>query len=490
MKYIILTLIWFVSYSQITAQPGTVSQEEVSIQKIFLEGKVQMIRGNMEEALTIFKEVLEKDRDNAAAAYEMARIYDSNEDNDNAIKYAQKATEWEKDNAWYHILLAEFYQKTSQDDKAAMVYENMTKIFPTENEYYFQWAYFLVRSSQPEAAIKVYKMLEDKIGVNEELTRRKHSLYLGLGNYKKAEKELLVFIEKYPTSTSALHNLANFYEQTGEQNKAQATYKKIIQIDPKDSQAIVALAQNDKKSSGEIGYLAKLKPVFQNPNIHIDVKITELFPIVTKVADTGDKNLAVQALELAYILEEVHPNQAKAFSVTGDLLYYSEKNEAAIERYQKTLDLNDNVYAVWEQMLYIYAELKDYDNLVKESENALDLFPNQGAIYYLNGLGYSGQEKHRDAVSALQQALIMSNKNPRLKFQIHTLLGGEYGELNQGERSNKNFEEALKLNPSDPLVLNNYAFYLAERNEELAKAKDMAAKANELLPERAIFHST
>lgn len=491
MKFKILTLAMVFLWQTGFAQMGQITEAEIKLQELFIAANAEKLRGNYEKAIGLFESFLEKDKENGAANYELARLYDLEEKNDLALKTAEKAAAQDGSNIWYQMFLAELYLEMNEDKKAAGVYENLVEKNPDEADFYFKWAYFLVRSNETEKAIKVYSELEKKIGVNEEVSRRKHSLYLGLGNYKKAQKELDVLIEKYPKNPQYRHLLANFFEQTGDKAAAKNVYQQILKINPEDAQAKIALADGNKKNGNKEDYFAKLKDVFQNPSVLIDVKIAEIFPLVTQVADNGNKEIAADVLELAYILEEVHPNDAKSFSIIGDLLYYSNDKEKALEYYKKTLERDESVYLVWEQMLYVLADLKDYDQLVKESDNALDLYPNQGALFYLNGLGYSGLKKHKDAVSSLQQALIMASKNPRLKFQTHTLLGREYGALKQYERADKSFEEALKLNPQDPIVLNSYSYSLAQRDGgDLEKAKQMSATANDLAPNQPSFQDT
>lgn len=491
MKFKILTLAMVFLWQTGFAQMGQITEAEIKLQELFIAANAEKLRGNYEKAIGLFESFLEKDKENGAANYELARLYDLEEKNDLALKTAEKAAAQDGSNIWYQMFLAELYLEMNEDKKAAGVYENLVEKNPDEADFYFKWAYFLVRSNETEKAIKVYSELEKKIGVNEEVSRRKHSLYLGLGNYKKAQKELDVLIEKYPKNPQYRHLLANFFEQTGDKAAAKNVYQQILKINPEDAQAKIALADGNKKNGNKEDYFAKLKDVFQNPSVLIDVKIAEIFPLVTQVADNGNKEIAADVLELAYILEEVHPNDAKSFSIIGDLLYYSNDKEKALEYYKKTLERDESVYLVWEQMLYVLADLKKYDQLVKESDNALDLYPNQGALFYLNGLGYSGLKKHKDAVSSLQQALIMASKNPRLKFQTHTLLGREYGALKQYERADKSFEEALKLNPQDPIVLNSYSYSLAQRDGgDLEKAKQMSATANDLAPNQPSFQDT
>ncbi len=322
------------------------------------------------------------------------------------------------------------------------------------------------------------------MGVNEEVVRHKHTLFVGMGDYKKAAKELEKLIEAFPDKVNYRHMLATFYEQIDEKTKARAEYEKILTLDPNDARAKIALAEKEK-GRDDIGFLNSLKPVFENPDVKIDVKITEILPYVNSLADTGDRQLGNTLLGLTSILERVHPNSAKAFSVLGDVLYYTGQQDKALEKYKKTLDLDDTVWLVWEQVLYIHAENKNWPELVKTSEKALDIFPNQAMAQYFNGLAYNHSDEHRDAVNSLQQALLMSGKNARLRYDIFNELGKAYFHLKQYAKSDEAFEEALQLNPNEPNVLKNYSYCLAARpaaSEGIAKAKELAERLNSLAP--------
>ncbi len=489
MKHTSFLIIFLTAFQLLVAQGGRLGQSDIELQQLFIEANQQKILGNLEKSAKLFESLLEKDKNNDAAAYELARVYEQMDKNEKAVKNAQLAVSKEGTNVWYKIFLADLYQKTNQDDKSADVYETLVEQVPDNDYYYFKWAYFLVRSNQPEKAVKVYEDLEKRIGINEELTRRKHTLYLGMGNYKKAAKELDELIAAFPRNINYRHLLASFYEQIGDKAKAKEAFVEILKLNPEDARANIALAEGGKGDS-DIRYLRSLKPVFENPNVHIDVKISELLPYLTKVVETGDVPLADAAIELTDILEKVHANQAKSFSAAGDLYFHSGRKTEAIEKYKATLELNENVYLVWEQLLYAYADMSDYENLVKTSDEALDLFPNQASVFYLNGLGCYRLNKHRDAISSLQQALLMSGRNMPLKYDIQVLLGKSYFAINQFPKSDKSFEEALKINPNDAKGLNAYSYCLASRGEQLPKAKEMAALANELSPKNARYQHT
>ncbi len=72
--------------------------------------------------------------------------------------------------------------------------------------------------------------------------------------------------------------------------------------------------------------------------------------------------------------------------------------------------------------------------------------------------------------------------NDKMLAQFYSYLGDTYFQLKDNEHSDEAYEKALKIEPSNALVLNNYAYYLSLRNINLEKAEQMAKKAVELDP--------
>lgn len=468
----------------ITAQAERVNEEDVNLQKMFIDASREKLLGNYDNAIALLKEILKKDNKNAAAAFELARSYEATNDDEKAIKAVKDAIEWDSKNIWYLKYLADIYQKLNRNEEAAKAYERIVQLEPNDEFNYFRWAYFLVRADEINDALKVYDMLEKKVGVNEEVIRRKHSLYLGTGDNKKAARELERLIEAYPNYMEYRHLLAGFYQQIGDEKKATEIWRQILSMDPNDAKAQLALAGKPEEAQGELQFLESLKPIFSQEGVDIDLKIGQLMPFIQRVADTGDQQLAAAALELSSILEGVHPTEAKAFSASGDLLYYSGKKQEALEKYKKTLELDDTVFLVWEQAMHIYEEERQYQKLLDFSEQAMDLFPNQAIAYYLHGVAASELDDQQEALSALQQALLMSGNNGFLQMQIQSRLGLVYNNLGQYSRSSQAFEAALALNAKAPEVLSQYAYALAERGENLEKAREMAALANDIFPKQ------
>src|SRR3546814_14745154 len=70
-----------------------------------------------------------------------------------------------------------------------------------------------------------------------------------------------------------------------------------------------------------------------------------------------------------------------------------------------------------------------------------------------------------------------------LKLQFYSNLGDAYHAAGNHAASDKAFEAALKLDDSNGLIMNNYAYYLALREQHLEKAAQMSRESIRLEPE-------
>jgi Tfp pilus assembly protein PilF len=69
-------------------------------------------------------------------------------------------------------------------------------------------------------------------------------------------------------------------------------------------------------------------------------------------------------------------------------------------------------------------------------------------------------------------------------------LGDVYNNLKEYEKSDKEFDKALELDPNNASVLNNYAYYLSLRKENLEKAEKMSKRTLELAPSSVSYIDT
>lgn len=470
------------------AQPVRISEKENLHQEMFLDAYGKKVIGKIDSAKAMFLQLLQEDATDDAALYQLADLARANEQTDQAINYIRKAVELAPDNKWYKLFLAEVYEFSGKDKEAALIYEQLATTLEFDQSLYFRWAYFLLRAEEPAKALKVYDDLEKRIGINDEIIRHKHTVYLALGDVKKAEKELLRLVNAFPDKVEYYRLLANFYEQQKNKEQATLTYQKILALDPNDPKANVAILNNQKQPGDDSNYLNALRTLFQKPEIAIDDKIKEITPYLGKVAGSGDLALGNQLLELAQIIHQVHPNDAKAYSLMGDILYHIGKRDEALGQYNAALNINKNIYAVWEQIMYIYRESDRFDDLLKMTDEVIDRFPNQSSAYLLQGVALNELKRYAEAGQPLEQALLMTSKDPLLRIETLFELATASYELADYAKAKTWLEKALEASQnSHPPSLAFYGDVLFRLGDEenavkyWQMARDKGDKSPELL---------
>ncbi|MFK7980454.1 MAG: hypothetical protein AB8G86_10760 [Saprospiraceae bacterium] len=470
---IALLLFLLLQTSSLSAQEGQrYTEEEVNIQKLFIEANREKLLRKYENAAYLFEEVTKKDRNNPAPYYELAKVYDILDESEKALKNIKTAIKLDEDNSWYKIFLAQLHEKNDLDIEAAKVYQQLAQKEPENDYYYYQWAYFLVKSGQAEKAIIVFDNLEGITGVNSDIAERKHKIYHQMGKRKAAAKELAKLAAAFPDNLVYKHNLARYFEQIESRKNAKVIYEEILRMNPEDARASIALASyNAGNQQNDLGYLETLGQLVKKENVLIDVKIAKLVPYVSAVANEKDPATKQAILDLGKLLTETHSTAAKAYSIYGDMLYQVNDLEAALAQYKMTLKEDDTVYPVWKNAMEIHYLLGKYKDLVDFSEEAMDLFPNQGASYYYYGLASNQQSDYGEALNAYNLALMMSGKDPYLATDIYAAMSNTYSQQKKLDKAKSAVLDGLKINPKSPVLLEQHGDVLFQNGEEEAAIK-------------------
>jgi len=283
-------------------------ESDVLLEKLFIEANREKILGNLDEAITRYLEVLQKDDNNAAANYELARLYKKEEVYDKAINRAEKAVALEEYNLLYNELYSSLLEKEGNYRKASELYANLTDKYPQKEQLYFDWAYFLSKSGKSDQAIKVYNNLEKRIGVKEKISMRKYKLYMRAGKEKKASQEIELLIEAFPNQATYIIQLANFYVSTGDLEKAKVLYKKALEIDPTNPTANMAMVEFFLQSGDTTRYLTALISTFENPHQNLIFKIKTIQSL-SKQLEEGTMSLSYldKVIEIGQKLNGMHP---------------------------------------------------------------------------------------------------------------------------------------------------------------------------------------
>ena len=164
--------------------------------------------------------------------------------------------------------------------------------------------------------------------------------------------------------------------------------------------------------------------------------------------------------------------------------------EEAAAAFEKVLSFDQSKYVVWEQYLSILVDINQWDKAYTESKTAMELFPNQALPYLIHGMMATYKEEWETAVQSLNEGkkYVVDNINMALQFYYH--LAEAYYTLQDYKKSDEYFEKYILQNANNPIVLNNYSYYLSQRGERLDYALTLSERANKLSPNEAVYEDT
>jgi len=478
-------------YSQSTkkeAKELRPKSQQLAIDALFIDANREKMLGNVSNALDLFSQVIQRDPQNDAAYYEMARLFNIVGKSTEAILYGEKACTLSPDNSWYLFLMADIYRNSRQYSKATEVLEKLAAKNTDDLDLQENLANSYLQENKLEKAIGVYNVIEKKMGVFEELSLQKQKIYLSLNQFDKAAAEVEKLSQNFPRETKYLAILAEMYMSKKDYPSALKYYRKIAEVNPNDSYIHVSLAGYYRQVGDKKKAFEELKLGFANPNLDIDTKVQILLTYYTVTEIYSD--MKAEAFELAEVLTQTHPQNAKAWSILGDFLYRDKKLDEARKAFETVNQLDSSRFPVWEALLMILSYQNDTIAMMKESSKAIELFPEQPFPYMVKGTVLFQSNKLNEALVQFVKGQKLVTDNKELDIQFWIYLGDLYHKLNKYAEADNAFRKVLELDANNVYVLNNFAYYLSLRKENLDEAETMSVKLNELVKNNASYLDT
>ena len=462
-------------------------RDSIRLKELFFDGLQEKVKMNYARALSSFTKVLEIDPTNDPAMYELANINFADNKSEDAERLLRNALAINPQNEWYWVLLSDVYKKQNKIAQLVLVLEELERIAPENEGYYYDRANALLILKRLDDAVKAYDLIEAKFGASDDLVSARQRILMQQGKSGKLADELEKQIKSDPDELRNYIFLSEVYSKSGDHKKALETLNRAKQLDPDNALIRLALADTYKALKQYENTFIELKLAFADPDLNIDEKVRIVLSFFPMFADMKAR---AYANELASIMVQIHPDEAKAFAVYGDVLFQERKYAQAQEAYKKALEINDQVYQIWEQLLRIEVNRGEFKQAIEDGERALSIFPNQALLYFYTGIAYGQAQKHEKAISYMKSTLDLELEDKEILVQVYATMGDSFNALRKFKDSDQSYIKALELDPRNSYVLNNYAYYLSVRKENLVEAEKMSRRSIELQPNNASSEDT
>jgi tetratricopeptide (TPR) repeat protein len=151
----------------------------------------------------------------------------------------------------------------------------------------------------------------------------------------------------------------------------------------------------------------------------------------------------------------------------------------------------DNASARLHLVGYAWQE-NDKERVIDLCKTARQYNPENMAFYYYQGIAYYQCDSLDQALSTFQNgvSVINNESNPDIVADFYEVMGEILHKKGHAEEAFAAYDSCLQWKPDNLPCLNNYAYYLSLRGEQLERAEQMSHKTIKAEPKNATYLDT
>lgn len=428
------------------------------------------------------------DSTNANVLFELGNFYKSFQDANKASLFYSKAVKYDSNNYYYNMNLAGTLLEQQKYHEAIDIYNKLIELSPSKVELYMYLSESYRLDGDFNKSIEALNNLERTMGMNEAITMQKFKLYAALNDKKKAYSEVQKYIEKNPDDVRYYVLLGNLYMQDNKMKEAYNILLKAKEKDSSNSLLISSLANYYELTSNTEAAEEILQSALFNDKVETDTKIDILGQYIATLQqqsqDVSKANTIMDSLMTAY------PQESKFNLLYGNLLMLENKKQEANFQFRIFAESNPTNPLGWEQLLQT-TDMDSIETLIDVCQSAINYLPEEPLFYLYLSVGQYQKKNYKEALQTVQKGTAIVNpQNTKLLSEFYGQAGSLYYELGQNDSAFVNYDLALKYNPQNFGVLNNYSYYLSLLQQNLDKAEKMSSITVKADPTNPTFLDT
>lgn len=455
-----------------TADTDKIVRPDSRYDYMLTEALRQKYVGDVNEAARLFEKCIETDPARSVPYFELAQIYSAAGMGEKAVKYASAAARLEPDNYWYQLAAGSLFTQYEHKDSALVYFSRALKADNRAVEVNSILAGLYAERGEAEKADSLFSILNNQGALNDDMFLMMISGLIMKGDLKEAAKRTERLIEREPDEMRYKALLADISYEAGDIEKSDSIYRSIIDKDPDniETQLLYLMNQVYKKDYADISGF--LNNVFESEVVDRERKISVAGRLLTDTAYVKENSYSLE--ESLITLEGKYPEDEEILSMRPVMYENAGRLNEAISRYEAIIDRVKPGFYLKERLILLYAGQEEYRKLynlaaVYSRENNRSII---GKVYY--AIAAMELEEYQVADTELKKALILAGNDDGMKVQVLSMMGDLKFRMKDPDAAFGFYEEALTLSPGEVLILNNYAYFLAEDERELKKALKMA----------------
>lgn len=470
----------------------------------YTEGIKQLhIANDTLAARRLFEGALELDSAYAPAHFKLSEI-DQRSHPASSIRHGEAAYRGDTTNKFYLQRYAQALVLNFQFREALSAYHRLIEIDRYNPDAYRLAALLEEREGNPNEAVALLDSAELLFGHKVLLSELKFQILYEQRRFDEAEREVRKNILAEPLNPEHQISLAQVGFMMGSDSLAIASLEQALLLEPSNLRTLLSLASIYRKRGDFDRYFSILRRLFIHPDYPFEEKVN-IHTDHTKELDFY-RRYYLQIGSLTSLLEQHYPTREEAVRLHADHLIKIGEIEQMLNLYKRHLGDQPPVKSYYEEVIGVENYLERPDSVNHYMEEAIRIFPKDVSLRLLRGhLAAIQKQDYRRAIAHYKEVFRL-DANDSLRSVVWGLIGDLYQqEANEEiapqapqsstqQRAMKRcyaaYDKALKYNPDNISVMNNYAYYLSLEERDLEHALRLSSRVMELEGENPTYMDT
>ena len=464
---------------------------QTSFDYFYLEAEKCRLQEDYSSALDLYRHCLDINPEAPEALYNIGLLYLYMRSDSIGTAYIRQACERDSNNPYYLETLAALYLNKRDAESAIPVLEKMSSLQTRRSDVLSQLASLYSTVGDTDKAIGALNRIELLEGVNPQVSVEKFRLYKEKGQLDSAFVQLQALCEEAPHDMNLRVVVGSQYMQAGDTLKALDIYDEVRRQEPTNTNLQLATMDYYRDSGQDARYNKMRDSLLFSPDSPTQLRVLLLRSYISDVH--RDSTFTPQLCAAFDTLLAKPQQDAEVLLMKGAYQVYSQQpREELCKTMRQVLEIDPGNETALRELMQYYLEQNDEKGVEDISRRGLNYHPEEIAYAYYLGMALAEQKKLTDATEVLQQGLRVRTEfaSERLVSNVFGVLGDIYYQQGKELEAFAAYDSSLVYMEDNIMCLNNYAYYLSLKGEQLDRAEEMSYRTIRQEPENITYLDT
>jgi tetratricopeptide (TPR) repeat protein len=315
-------------------------------------------------------------------------------------------------------------------------------LIPFNSKYYENLANLYFKSQQFDKLLALLDDLDSKMGINEFRKSLRLQVYATTKNISGQIETLKKAISANPDIETNYLSLILVYSEVGMDTEAFEISEEMQQVFPTSKVVHLALYKFYLDANNTSEAIKSMRIVLEAEEIDPKSKIQVLNDFLIFVKNNPSyENELKQVIKLFSEKE----NSPEIYQKLGEFFLINNDKQKALTYFELGIAVDLDNFELLQNTLLLQLELAKYDEALKLSKIALEIFPVQPILYLIRGATLNKQQAYREAEEILTFGLDYVIDNKLMKIEFYEQLSIAYTGLGNTQKTQEFLEIAGQL---------------------------------------------